>query len=46
MRRHLQERRDEAWRARNAELENAWRGQTNPARAAAVEQQLERWRGK
>jgi hypothetical protein len=46
MRRHLQGRRDEAWQSRNSELENAWRGQTDPARATAIERQREEWLGK
>jgi hypothetical protein len=46
MRRHLQERKDTAWRARNAELERAWQqGRTDPNEASRIEKQRREWHG-
>jgi hypothetical protein len=38
--------RERAYAQRKADLENAWRGQTYPRRATAIEQQREKWLGK
>jgi hypothetical protein len=42
-----QRRRDDAYEARNARGDNAWRnpGQLDPSRADFIERQAERWRG-
>jgi hypothetical protein len=37
--------REKEYAKRKADLENAWRGATNPQRAPAVERQLEQWKG-
>ena len=41
-----QARKDAAWNAYKASLENAWRGRTNPDSAGAIERQREQWLGK
>jgi hypothetical protein len=53
IRRHLstetnagaQAERDRAWNRYRDNLQNAWRGTTNPANATAIEKQAEAWRG-
>jgi hypothetical protein len=42
----IEARRTAQWNTYRANLENAWRGQTNPSAATAIEQQREKWLGK